>query len=90
MLLGAITTLFGCIYGFRLAWGPVLWGMIGGVLGFAVGLLIKLLLRRKKKTAARENEVVIFVACREEKQEQLARVLRDSGALGVSPVTPQP
>lgn len=89
MLLGALTTLFGCIYGFRLDWGPVLCGIIAGMIGFGLGLLIKVFMRRKKKTAACENEVVVFVACLAEKQERITRVLRDNGALGVSPVTPQ-
>ena len=68
----------------------MLWGIIAGVVGVTFGLLIKLFMRRRKKTASRENEVVVVVACREEKKEQVARVLRDNGALGVSRVSPQP
>jgi hypothetical protein len=84
MLLGALAMLFGSIYGFRLSWGPVLWGMIGGTAGFAAGLIVKLLLLKKKKTAGLENEVVILVACDAGKTEQVKKLLRDNGALGVS------
>lgn len=84
MILGALTTLFGCIYGFKLTWGPVLWGIITGVIGFALGFLVKLLILRKTKALSHENEVVIFVACDEDKTEKVKRVLCDNSALGVS------
>lgn len=34
--------IIGSIYGFILTWGPILWGLIGFVLGFSVGFIIKL------------------------------------------------
>jgi hypothetical protein len=84
MIFGAFVALLGCVYGFILAWGPVIWGIIGGVIGFGIGFYIKLLIVKKKKTAARENEVVIFIMCDQNETEHVKKVLRDNGALGVS------
>jgi hypothetical protein len=84
MILAAFLSLFGCIYGFILSWGPVVWGVIGAFAGFAVGLSVKLLLLRKKKLGGFENEVVILVACLDGKAEQIRQILRDNGALGVT------
>ncbi|SHH77515.1 hypothetical protein SAMN02745823_00965 [Sporobacter termitidis DSM 10068] len=90
MILGALATLFGCIYGFRLAWGPVLWGIIAAVLGFGVGFVLKLLFLKKKKASSHQSEVVIFVKCDGGKLERIERLLHDNGAQGVSFVAPSP
>jgi len=84
MILASLTTLFGCIYGFVLDWGPVIWGLIGAVAGFGAGLLIKVLSLKKKRALSRENEVVIFVSCPESNTEKVKRILADNGALGLS------
>ncbi|MCO1603751.1 hypothetical protein [Desulfosporosinus nitroreducens] len=42
MILATLFCLFGGIYGFILAWGPILWGLIGLFAGFSLGLIIKL------------------------------------------------
>lgn len=84
MILGAFTALLGCVYGFVLEWGPVVWGVIGGVAGFGIGFFIKLLVLKKRKKAGCDNEVVIFVACGDNKTEQIRRIFSDNGALGTS------
>jgi len=84
MILGAFTALLGCVYGFVLEWGPVVWGVIGGVGGFGIGFFIKLLVLKKRKKAGCDNEVVIFVACGDNKTEQIRRIFSDNGALGTS------
>jgi hypothetical protein len=85
LILGALVCLFGCIYGFILAWGPVVWGFIGGAAGFGAGLLIKLFaLKRKRTTRGTGSEVVILVACDKSKAGLVCGMLRDNGALGAS------
>ncbi len=81
MILGA---LMGCVYGFALRWGPVIWGTIGGIAGFAAGLLVKLAVFKKNRQTRHTGEVVIVVACEPERADEVVRLLRENGALGVS------
>lgn len=39
-ILGSACMVLGVIYGFILAWGPIIWGLIGLAGGFLVGFLI--------------------------------------------------
>jgi hypothetical protein len=89
MILGAFAAFLGCVYGYILKWGPVAWGVLAGLAGFVIGLLIKLLIIKKNKTAGQNNEVVIFVFCNEGQSEKIKGILRDNGAMGVgfAPVT---
>lgn len=84
MILATFSSLFGCIYGFILSWGPVIWGVICAFVGFSTGLLIKILFLKKKKKPGCENEVVIVVSCIEHTAETIMRLLRDNGARGVN------
>jgi hypothetical protein len=43
-ILSSIFMLLGAIYGFVLKWGPILWGLIGIIVGALIGLAIELLL----------------------------------------------
>lgn len=67
-ILGAIFMLLGTIYGFILFLGPILWGLIGLVLGMICGGTIDVL--RVKKKRKKENvedgkltEVFLLVHC---------------------------
>lgn len=84
MILGALMSLMGCIYGYILSWGPIIWGIIGGLGGFFLGLLIKYILFRKRKAGSIESEVVIFVCCEEYQSDTVRKLFLDNGALGVS------
>lgn len=84
MILAAFAALFGSIYGFILAWGPIVWGVIGAAAGFGTGFLIKLLIFKKKRTAGHECEVILFIACRDDAAGRIKQIMRDNGALGVS------
>ncbi|MBB3110791.1 hypothetical protein FHS18_002858 [Paenibacillus phyllosphaerae] len=89
MVSGTIFMVLGTIYGFVWYWGPVIWGLIGLVGGFFLGLIIELLLSKKKLRIAanRKNEVVIQVTCSTSVQDQLVSVLkkRKANALAVMP-----
>lgn len=86
MVLGAFLALFGCIYGFVLSWGPVVWGVIGGIIGFGAGLLFKYLRFKKSNKTELETEVVLFVTCEENRAEAVKKVLSDNGALGIQTI----
>lgn len=84
MILGTMAALMGCVYGFALRWGPVIWGTIGGIAGFVAGLLIKLAVFKKNRQACHTGEVVIIAACQPERADEVMHLLRKNGALGVS------
>lgn len=86
--LGAICMLLGSIYGFILEWGPIWWGLIGLVIGFGLGLIIKLITTKKfsgnRRESQKASEVVLIIECREEELEMVRGLLWDNHALGVS------
>ncbi len=87
VILAALLSLFGLIYGFELHWGPVLWALIGTGTGFGVGVLIKIMLikhSRKAKKLAKPSEVVLLVDCTDCQSSIVKDILWSHGALGVS------
>lgn len=86
ILMATIFCLFGSIYGFILLWGPVLWGIIGMILGFSIGLMIKLMTTKKfdhRQKSKRATEVVIIIECKESQTVMVKDLLWDHHALGV-------
>ncbi|HBP63434.1 MAG TPA: hypothetical protein DD730_04000, partial [Desulfosporosinus sp.] len=66
MLLSTVFCLLGSIYGFLFIWGPVIWGIIGMVFGFILGLIIKLMITKKfdnRQKDQKSTEVVIIIEC---------------------------
>lgn len=88
-ILAALFALFGIIYGFELAWGPVLWALIGTGFGFGLGLLVKLLATGPRR-GAKENpaQVFLLIACSDSQQDMVRDTLWNHGALGVSRLGP--
>ena len=89
IIIAAVFSLFGLIYGFVLPWGPVLWALIGTGAGFGAGLLIKLAIRgrRKRKMRLQTPEVVLFINCKDIQPKVVQDILWGHGALGVSKLT---
>jgi|SRR5665648_139155 len=86
ILLATLFCLFGSIYGFILIWGPVVWAIIGMILGFSIGLIIKLMVTKKfshRQKNQRATEVVIIIECNENQAEMVKDLLWDHHALGV-------
>ena len=86
ILFAALFCLVGSIYGFILTWGPILWGVIGMLVGFGLGLVIRMITTRKydnrqKKTKA--TEVVLIIECKENQLEMVHDLLWKHHALGV-------
>jgi len=89
-VLGTVFMLLGAIYGYVLAWGPIIWGLIGGVGGLLLGFIVKYLIVRKKlmKNGGYlrkiTSEVVLMIVCDESKWEEVEQALWAHTALGVS------
>jgi len=86
MLMATVFCLLGSIYGFLLIWGPVLWGIIGMIIGFSLGLIIKLTIIKKfndRQKNQKSTEVVVIIECNENQVEMVKDLLWDHHALGV-------
>lgn len=86
MIAAAVFAVFGLIYGFALAWGPILWALIGTAVGFGLGFLVKLYTtrRRRRKQRETEPEVVLLIACEAEQMQMIQDTLWAYSALGVA------
>jgi hypothetical protein len=65
-ILGTILMLLGTIYGFTLKWGPIFWGLVGLIVGFGIGLIIKLFITKKYNHRHGQNkttEDVLIIEC---------------------------
>lgn len=87
MIMAALFSFFGCIYGFVWKYGPIILGLIGIAAGFVVGLLIKLFIIRKDKGSNKSKaDVVLMVSCDADKSELVLNAISGNGALGVGVV----
>ena len=85
-ILAVFFGVFGGSYGFILKWGPLLWGLISIVIGFSLGLIIKLFLVKKFKNRQnnkKATEVVLIIECNENQLEMTKDILWSHKALGV-------
>ncbi|MFC7746925.1 hypothetical protein [Lentibacillus kimchii] len=88
----ALATAFsviGASAGFQLTWGPIIWGLIGAVVGAAAGFLIKLFMNRKKqkhtlKLSGKASELILIVYCKSEQVDIIEDILWDNFALGIA------
>lgn len=86
MILATLFCLFGSIYGFILVWGPILWGLIGLLAGFCLGLIIKLITTKKfdhRQNKLKASEVVLIIECKENQLDMVKDLLWEHNALGV-------
>ena len=86
VILAAIFCLFASLYGFLLTWGPIIWGIIGMLVGFSLGLIIKLITTKKYKHRQKNQkatEVVLIIECKENQLEIVKDLLWEHHALGV-------
>ncbi|TVY09416.1 hypothetical protein [Paenibacillus cremeus] len=91
-ILGTVGMLLGAIYGFVLAWGPIIWGIIGALSGCLIGYFGKWLWLKRKHLENKPitSETVLLIQCPVEQCEVLEKLLWDHLALGVSKVDVQP
>ena len=87
LIFGCIFMLLGAIYGFVLTWGPVIWGLIGLIVGTSCGVLIKIwYIKRKSKQKLRKGgntDVFLTIRCSEKQSEMVKKILFNHYALGV-------
>ncbi|MCM3005357.1 hypothetical protein [Priestia koreensis] len=89
MGLATALSVIGASIGFKLAWGPIYWGLIGAATGFIIGLGIKwgyfkLFKGSKGGSSSKPTEVILIIDCSEKIAEQVEQILWDHLALGVA------
>jgi hypothetical protein len=85
-LLAAFLGIFGCIYGFILEWGPLLWGLIGIAAGIVLGLIIKYFTVKNynsRQKYVNNTEVILIIECTENQIEMVKEMLWSHHAFGV-------
>jgi uncharacterized membrane-anchored protein len=86
VILAAFFGIFGGVYGFILEWGPLLWGLIGILVGGLLGFLIKMYTTKKygdRQSDKRGSEVVLIIECNNSQLQMIKEILWDHKALGV-------
>lgn len=91
MILAVFFSVIGASRGFKLDWGPIYWGLIGGTFGFILGFCIDLIMNLKKLKKQRlvkgkKSEVIIIINCKESEGRQVERILWEQLAVGVGKV----
>jgi len=81
----------GASKGFVWRWGPVIWGIIGAVAGFVLGVLVSwglYLYKRRKKRArtarGEKGDVILVVNCEQGQAGAVKTILWDHHAKGVA------
>lgn len=92
----ALSVVFSTILasrGFIWDWGPIIWGLIGAVGGFLLGLIIDLLIYMCKKkrniVGTRKNirsEVFVIINCHDQQDEMVTDILKKNQALGLAKI----
>ncbi|WP_166238760.1 hypothetical protein [Paenibacillus turpanensis] len=75
---GTICMLLGCIYGFVLAFGPVLWGLFGLIFGMIFGYFLQWCYEKWKgnrKKTMQKSFIVIMVRCPKTQENEIHSVL---------------
>jgi hypothetical protein len=91
MALATAFSVIGASIGFKLAWGPIYWGLIGAFAGFMVGFAIRLfteLVLKKKKRLLKgtQSEVILIIECKDTEAEFVEAILWNNYARGVAKV----
>lgn len=88
MALAAAFSVIGASYGFVLSWGPIVWGMIGAVIGITTGIGLNFINywrkhRKEKRIGKKATEVIIIVNCELNQAKMVEETLWDYLAYGV-------
>ncbi|WP_404349431.1 hypothetical protein LG311_02840 [Sutcliffiella horikoshii] len=89
--LGTAFAVIGASIGFKLAWGPIYWGLIGASAGFVLGFAIRLFTEKVLKKKQRllkgvHSELIMIVDCKDEQGELVENILFDHFAFGVAKI----
>lgn len=86
-LLGTICMVLGVIFGSILYWGPIVWGLLGLIVGTVAGLVGDwVLTTRNNKSDRRNNPIplVLIVHCEEAQAETVEKILEEHQALALA------
>ncbi|MDQ0229188.1 hypothetical protein J2S19_000438 [Metabacillus malikii] len=91
MGLATAFSVIGASIGFKLAWGPIYWGLIGAIVGFVLGFAIRLYMelvvkKNKKLLKGKQSEIIIIIDCEETQAAFVEEILWDHFAFGVAKV----
>ncbi|MDD9270228.1 hypothetical protein ACFPES_24545 [Paenibacillus sp. GCM10023248] len=91
MGLATAFSVIGASIGFKLAWGPIYWGLIGAfvgfVLGFAIRLSMELVIKKKRRLLKdKHSEIILIIDCEDTQAELIENILWSHFALGVAKV----
>jgi hypothetical protein len=92
MALATAFSVVGASVGFILAWGPIYWGLITAIVGFMLGLGIKLFMikvvkKQRNQLQGKSTEVFLIVNCEETKAELVEVILWEHLAMAVTKVS---
>lgn len=90
----ALATAFsvvGISIGFKLAWGPIFWGLITAACGFILGVGIRFYterrkLRKRKPLQEKNAEIILIISCTEMQAKLVEDILWEHFASGVAKV----
>lgn len=93
MGIGTAFSVIGASIGFKLAWGPIYWGLIGAFVGFILGFAIRIRLfmelvvkKNKRVLKGKHSEIILIIDCEESQAELIENILWSHFALGVAKV----
>ncbi|MDQ0116473.1 hypothetical protein [Paenibacillus harenae] len=89
--LGTAFAVIGASVGFKLAWGPIYWGLIGVAGGFALGVCIdvfyyKVIKKQQRLLRGKNSEVILVIECEESQADIVEDVLWHHFAIGTARV----
>ncbi|NMD71710.1 hypothetical protein HHO41_15525 [Bacillus sp. DNRA2] len=91
MGLATAFSVIGASIGFKLDWGPIIWGLITAISGFLVGFAIRLFIevamkKKKRLIKGKHAEIILIVNCEETQAELIENILWNHFALGVAKI----
>jgi hypothetical protein len=87
--IGTACSVVGAGVGFSLKWGPIYWGLIGGVGGFLLGVIIdlvvyKVIKKRQRHLQEKKSDVILIVECEDTQVDFVENTLWNHLALGTA------
>lgn len=77
-------SVIGASIGYRLTLGPIIWGIIGAVVGFLLGFFSKWLWYKKKNMFNIPSQILLIVKCAEYEKNKIKEILEHHFSTGVS------
>ncbi|TKC16783.1 hypothetical protein [Robertmurraya kyonggiensis] len=83
MCFGTAGAVIGATCGFAMTLGPIIWGLIGLIIGYWVGAGIHFLVHIRKKASPFLHEVTVIVQCSKEQFLHVRELFWEYGALSI-------